>query len=106
MNLDLLQGAAECRQTAAKLRADHVLSSSSQALVWDKQARDLIEPLALPAAREIVADLYGGARHGFPPDCPTVLAQETQATDVWKVSLRRAQLVLLTTADLLFPEVA
>jgi hypothetical protein len=84
----------EMRETARLLRDDHVLSSSSQAVMWERHAAEVIEPILAPAARAVLAEFFGGAKLGYTPDCATVESHVVQNTAEWQQARHYARTAL------------
>jgi hypothetical protein len=84
----------EMFRTARALRDDHVITSSSQALMWERKADEAMEPFIVAGARALLAAQYGGARFGHLPDGPTVNANVEQNTADWQTARRHAKVVI------------
>lgn len=84
----------EMRETSRLLRADRVTTSSSQAIMWERMALEVVEPILVPAARALLAAEFGGETYGHGPDSATVNAHVEQDTPEWKRARMYAMIVL------------
>jgi hypothetical protein len=85
----------EMLRTARELHADHVMTSSSQAIMWEGKAAVEMEPFIVAGARALLATQYGGERFGHLPDGATVNAHVEQNTADWQIARVHAKAVIL-----------
>lgn len=82
-------------RTARELHDDHVITSSSQAIMWEHEADKALEPFIVAGARALLATQYGGERFGHLPDGPAVNANVEKNTGDWQTARVHAKAVIL-----------